>query len=135
RAGAGAALARAASGFAPAVQRVRLVAQANGNVDVTATPLPWPGPRAWTLALARHPVDSRDSLLYHKTTRRAVYDRARAQRPDVDDVVLWNRRGELTETTVANLAFLRDGVWYTPPVRCGLLPGTYRAALLAAGRL
>ena len=87
------------------------------------------------LALADHPVDSRDGLLYHKTTRRAVYDRARAGRPDADDVLLWNRRGELTESTVANLAFLRDGVWYTPPVRCGLLPGTYRAALLAGGRL
>lgn len=129
------ALVRAAAGFAPAVQRVRLVAQADGRVEVTAAPLAWPGPRLWTLALADHPVDSRDGLLYHKTTRRAVYDRARAGRPDADDVLLWNRRGELTESTVANLAFLRDGVWYTPPVRCGLLPGTYRAVLLAGGRL
>lgn len=129
------ALLQAAAGFASGMQRVRLVVQADGRVEVTAAPLAWPGRRLWTLALARHPVDSRDGLLYHKTTRRAVYDRARAERPDADDVLLWNGRGELTESTVANLAFLRDGVWYTPPVRCGLLPGTYRAALLADGRL
>jgi para-aminobenzoate synthetase/4-amino-4-deoxychorismate lyase len=80
-------------------------------------------------------VDAADPLLFHKTTRREIYDQARAQQPAADDVLLWNRRGELTETTIANIAFLRGGVWYTPPLRCGLLPGTYRAALLRAGRL
>jgi len=29
----------------------------------------------------------------------------------------------------------QDGRWYTPPVECGLLPGTFRARLLADGRV
>ena len=55
---------------------------------------------------------------------------ARAARPDYDDVLLWNERGELTETTTANIVLELDGVLATPPVTCGLLPGTLRASLL-----
>jgi para-aminobenzoate synthetase/4-amino-4-deoxychorismate lyase len=129
------ALERAAGGFKPAVQRVRLVLHAGGELDITSQAFDWPGRRLWTLALASELIDVNDPLLFHKTTRRAVYDHARAGHPEADDVLLWNHRGELTETTVANLAFLRGGQWHTPPLRCGLLPGTYRAALLRTGRL
>ena len=50
-------------------------------------------------------------------------------------MVLWNERGELTETTRANLVFKVDGEWLTPALPCGLLAGTYRAELLARGRV
>ncbi len=130
-----AALQTAATGFAQAPQRVRLELSADGDLRVEAAPLHWPGRRLWTLALAAAPVDAADPLLFHKTTRRDIYDQARAQQPTADDVLLWNRRGELTETTIANIAFLRGGAWHTPPLRCGLLPGTLRAALLREGRI
>ena len=49
------------------------------------------------------PVDTRSPLLFNKTTCRDVYDDApRAASSDVDDVLLWNARGELTESSVAN---------------------------------
>ncbi|WP_448508926.1 chorismate-binding protein [Immundisolibacter sp.] len=130
-----AALQTAAARFPRTPQRVRLELTADGGLHVKATPLGWPGWRRWTLALAAEPVDATDPMLFHKTTRRDVYDRARARHPAADDVLLWNRRGELTETTIANFAFLRGGVWYTPPLRCGLLPGTLRAVLLRQGRI
>jgi para-aminobenzoate synthetase / 4-amino-4-deoxychorismate lyase len=41
----------------------------------------------------------------------------------------------VTESTIANLAVRIDGTWWTPPLDCGLLPGTERAALLAEGTL
>ncbi len=130
-----AALQAAAAGFSMAPQRVRLMLDPDAGLSVEAAPLDWPGRRLWTLALAGAPVDAADPMLFHKTTRRDPYDRARAGQPAADDVLLWNRRGEVTETTLANVAFLRDGVWWTPPVRCGLLPGTYRAVLLRNARL
>ena len=71
--------------------------------------------------------------LYHKTTARAAYDRARAATPDCDDVVLWNRDREVTETSIANIVVEVDGQRVTPPVSCGLLAGTGRGALLAKG--
>jgi len=87
------------------------------------------------VALDEEPVDAGDIWLYHKTTRRAPYDRRRDRRPDLDDVLLVNDRDEVTESTIANLAILLDGAWVTPPVGSGLLPGTYRAALIRDGAL
>ena len=74
-------------------------------------------------------------VIRHKTTHRAHYDRLRRAAPDVDDVICHNSRGELTECTLGNLALRIDGEWLTPPESAGLLPGTYRAALLLEGRL
>ncbi len=48
---------------------------------------------------------------------------------------MWNQRGEVTESTVANLVAEIDGIRVTPPVTCGLLAGTYRAELLETGAL
>ena len=127
--------------------RVRLLVDRGGKVEVEWSEL-GPGsfaralrtspeaapPRApWRVELAAEPVDPADCFLYHKTTHRAVYERARV--PGQDDVLLWNRAGELTEATVANLVVRLDGAWFTPPVCCGLLAGTYRDHLLERGVL
>ena len=85
------------------------------------------------LQLAPTPIDSHDTFVFHKTTRRQVYDDARAACPGADDVILWNERGEVTETSIANVIIEIDGAWYTPPIACGLLAGTLRAELLATG--
>jgi para-aminobenzoate synthetase/4-amino-4-deoxychorismate lyase len=79
------------------------------------------------------PVSRDDVFLFHKTTNRAVYDRAR--RPDADDVLLWNRERELTESTIANVVCELDGARVTPPIECGLLGGTFRAELLDRGEI
>ncbi len=113
--------------------RVRLLLARNGAARVQHQPLA--PPRRLRVARAAAPVDSSDPLLYHKTTHRALYDRQLAARPDCDDVVLYNERGELTECCVGNLVLERDGVRYTPPVESGLLAGTFRAELLAQGLL
>ena len=80
-------------------------------------------------------MDGRDPFVLHKTTRRAVYESARASRPDVDDVLLWNERGDVTESTIANVVAEIGGVRYTPPLQCGLLPGTFRAEQLDLGTI
>lgn len=87
------------------------------------------------LALAAAPVDSRDEFLRHKTSRRDVYTRALAAHPDAQDVLLWNERGELTETCTSNIVVELDGRRLTPPLASGLLPGTFRAQLLDEGAI
>ncbi len=114
---------------------LRLLLAADGTVTLETKPYPVCTPRVWQLALAAEPVDSTDPFLRHKTTRRAVYDSARAAHPTADDVLLWNERGELTESTLANLVIRMNGELITPPLSCGLLPGTYRAELLSRGRV
>lgn len=83
------------------------------------------------VGLAAQPVDPDDIWLFHKTTRRAIYDVARASRPDCDDVLLWNTAGELTEASSSNVVVRLDGALVTPPVTSGLLAGTFRRHLLA----
>ncbi len=122
--------------FAPTPQRVRLRLTAQGALHLEATPLDREErSRPWRLGLAPTPIDVSDVFLYHKTTARHVYQQARQARPDCDDTLLWNPQGELTETCCGNLVVELDGSWYTPPVDCGLLAGTYRAWLLQQGKL
>jgi para-aminobenzoate synthetase/4-amino-4-deoxychorismate lyase len=64
-----------------------------------------------------------------------VYEAARAACPGCEDVLLFNEQGEVTESTIANVAVDIAGKFATPPVSCGLLPGTLRAHLLQQGEL
>jgi para-aminobenzoate synthetase/4-amino-4-deoxychorismate lyase len=86
------------------------------------------------VGLAARPVDPCCVWLYHKTTRREAYDEALASRPDCDDVLLWNDRGEVTESSTANVVVELGGQRVTPPVTCGLLPGVERGRVLSEGR-
>lgn len=134
--GAGAPL-DAAPGHPAAAQalRVRLTLSPSGEPSVTVSPLPAPPDRPLRLALDPEPVDPAEPLLFHKTTLRDRYDRRRARWPEHDDVLLVNGRGEVTESTIANLAVRLDGRWWTPPLASGCLPGVYRAELLARGEV
>jgi para-aminobenzoate synthetase/4-amino-4-deoxychorismate lyase len=113
--------------------KVRLRAARDGSVCTEAAPLAVP--RRFRVAFAAEPVDERDPFLFHKTTNRRLYENAVATRPDCDDVLLWNRGGEVTESTIANVVIERAGDRWTPPIECGLLAGAMRARLLADGRL
>jgi para-aminobenzoate synthetase/4-amino-4-deoxychorismate lyase len=114
--------------------RVRLLVSRDGQVRVEQQPFV-PATSVVRTALAPAPVDTSDVFLFHKTTNRGVYDQARASVPGVDEVLLWNAKGEVTEGTIANLVAEIGGVRVTPPVSCGLLAGTYRAMLLDTGRV
>jgi len=132
-AGTGAALDAAEAGHPDGVWRTRLLLAQSGEATVECAPLVHDVSRVWRVALAGEPVASGDPSLRVKTTRREVYERAKAGRPDVDDVLLWNERGEITESTIANVVAEIENTWWTPPVSCGLLPGVFRAAVLDAG--
>lgn len=124
-----------ASGRSKGRWKVRLLLARDGKVRCESVPLEEPLKSPWRVAVASQPVDESDLFLYHKTTHRNIYDRFRRAHSDADDVLLWNRQGELTESTMANLALDIKGRRYTPPVRCGLLGGVFRAHLLKRGLL
>ena len=115
--------------------RLRLLVDRSGAPTAECTPYVGDTNRVWRVAFAREPIDERDPFLFNKTTRRAVYEHARASHPSVDDVILWNRRGEITESTIANVVAEIDGERRTPPIACGLLGGVFRAELLDAGTI
>lgn len=126
------ALSSAAVAFSEAPHMVRLLISADGSVRCEGRALvALPDPVR--VALARTPVSSTNIFLFHKTTHREIYDTARRECPDADDVLLWNERGEVTETCIANVIVELDGQRWTPPVACGLLAGTLRDEMLARG--
>lgn len=129
------ALRTAAENLSPAAHRVRLLLSREGGVECTSAPLVPPEIGPLRVRIAKNPVHSQDRFLYHKTTRRGTYEAARASCPDVDDVLLYNEAGEVTESSIANLVILLNGRLVTPPVGCGLLNGTYRTELLERGEI
>ena len=114
---------------------VRLRLLPSGELRVDTAPAPAPLGRPVRLALDPEPVDSGMFWPYHKTSRREPYTARARRHPEADDVVLCNERGELTETTIANLAVRLDGRWWTPPLTAGCLPGVERGRLVDLGEL
>ncbi|MBN2704147.1 MAG: chorismate-binding protein [Pontiellaceae bacterium] len=125
--------------------RIRLLVSQNGTFEVQRIPMKDGGAQASApvggqrpplhIALSKNPIDSYDVFLFHKTTHRTVYEQAKAARRDCDDVILWNERGEVTESTIANVVIEKSGRRVTPPIECGLLGGTFREHLLKDGAL
>jgi 4-amino-4-deoxychorismate lyase len=118
--------------------RTRLALSRNG--DLTASALPYealPADKVWKLRLARTRLDSADTLLRHKTSRRQAYTHARSEYlvTQADEVLLANERGELCEGTITTLfADFGGPALATPRLDCGLLAGVLRAEMLDAGK-
>lgn len=120
--------------------RIRVLLSCNGEFEIQSFALTeltelTELPASCAMAVAGEPVDSQDVFLYHKTTNRLVYEDAKRNFPAADDVLLYNERGEVTESCIANVVVELDGRCVTPPVHCGLLAGTFRDELLATGAI
>ena len=118
--------------------RVRLLLDEDGKISVTSTALP--APAAGTVmryVVSDTRLYSGDLFLYHKTTRRDVYDREWAHFSETlgsDEVIYLNERGELAEGSRTSIFIERGGHLLTPPLAAGVLPGVLRQDLLDQGR-
>jgi len=113
--------------------RVRVTLADDGAIAATAVPLAPAPAEPWTYSVSSDRVDSADIFLFHKTSRRALYDTELA-RAATDEVLFLNERGEITEGSRTNVFAEIDGALVTPPVACGLLDGCLRRELLDEGR-
>ncbi|MEK0164197.1 MULTISPECIES: aminotransferase class IV family protein [unclassified Phaeobacter] len=111
--------------------RCRLTLDAAGQLALTTAPLGGT-PSEWRLGVAETRLEADDMWLQHKTTRRALYDAARAALPEgVDELLFLNEQCEVCEGTITNIFVTRpDGQVITPPLSCGLLPGILRQVML-----
>lgn len=115
--------------------RIKLTLTRRGRFSIEQGDLPPPADGVTAAVATDDPVNPDDRYLFHKTSRREVYERRRRLYPDQTDVILVNTRGEVTESTIANVAVLIEGHWYTPPLESGCLPGIRRGLLIEQGRL
>lgn len=102
------------------------------NLFVYSRPLvPAPGPLG-LLMDCPCPINESSPLAGHKThnylENLLVLDAAHAA--GCYDGLRLNTKGQVAEGAISNLFFYRGGVWHTPALSCGALPGVMREALL-----
>lgn len=118
--------------------RIRLELSPSGDIAITSAPFALqPEETLWRIAIAKTHTNSADTLIRHKTTRRAVYEVARAEFPAdaVNEVILLNEKGEVAEGTITNLFVeMEDGRLATPPLSSGCLAGVLRTSLICGKR-
>ena len=126
--------------------RVRLLVADDGGLTIESQECD--RPRALSLSHARtltaqpravadfadRVTDSLSPWLFHKTTRRELYDEGQrqARSEGLYDLIFCNQKGEITEGAISNIIVEEDGCFFTPPLECGVLPGVMRARVLAA---
>ena len=120
--------------------RVRLLLHRDGTINLTTTPIPAEQPSAELpqVLLSQQQVDPSNPHLFHKTTRRQLYEQERkaALAQGCYEVLFTNTAGHVTEGSITNI-FIKNSsedLLYTPPVASGLLAGTYRRMLLEQGK-
>jgi para-aminobenzoate synthetase/4-amino-4-deoxychorismate lyase len=132
------AVAAAVANAGDARLRVRLLLDEDGKITVTTTPQPVPPAGAiMRYVISDTRLNSNDLFLYHKTTRRELYDREWAHFSETlgsDEVIYLNERGELSEGSRTTIFIERGGTLLTPPLEAGVLPGVLRQSLLDEGR-
>lgn len=118
--------------------RVRLLLQRDGTFTVTSAPAhqSQTADPATAMIVSDIRTCPSDKYLYHKTTRRSLYERKHQEAQDRGyvDAIFLNERGEVTEGAISNVFLRRDSELLTPPVRCGLLDGVYRGHVLETRR-
>jgi para-aminobenzoate synthetase/4-amino-4-deoxychorismate lyase len=114
--------------------KIRITVSRCGKVSVKSSPLVSIGQSK--LGVANRAIRP-SAFLCHKTTYRKPYtellDEQRALQPDLDDLILWNEAGYITESSIANVVVADRGEFFTPASNQCLLPGVFRKCLLQRG--
>ncbi len=116
--------------------KVKITLNTDGSLNSRAEKIPgFPAKKKTACVYTGQKADPKNIFLYHKTTYRGLYERALnyARERGFDDALLINERGEITEAAYSNVFFRVKNRLYTPPVKCGLLPGAYRRYMLEKG--
>jgi para-aminobenzoate synthetase/4-amino-4-deoxychorismate lyase len=115
--------------------RVRLSLTREGVVTIQAAQLP--SASVLTVVLGAEVVDPDDVDVYHKTTHREQYDNAQSGARAAG-----GGRGDSAEPAWRidrvcdrQSRLEHEGRRITPALTCGLLPGTFRAEMLAMGQI
>lgn len=116
--------------------RLRLLLYRDGRIKVRSAALLEESPPAELpeVIFSQQQVDQSNPHLFHKTTRRDLYEQERgaALAQGKHEVLFRNKDGAVTEGAISNVFILdkKKNILLTPPVAAGLLAGTFRRMLL-----
>lgn len=86
----------------------------------------------WKLTVSSVRVAANDAFVHHKTCSRLLQVMAAIEAHDrgVDESLLVNTDGHVTEGSSSNVFWIENGTVCTTPIHAGILPGITRAATL-----
>lgn len=113
----------------------RILLNKNGHFETQELPLD--KIKTSKLTISKHPTDSKEPLMFHKTTNRTWYDKAieKIKKGLIFDEVFFNEKGELTEGARSNIVLQIDEQLFTPPIESGLLNGVLRQKMIKKQKL
>jgi para-aminobenzoate synthetase/4-amino-4-deoxychorismate lyase len=119
------------------VHKVRVLLASDGGITLESQPLTGAdsAPSPTEIVASHQRVNSEDPFLYHKTTRRTLYDDQLRAHPGCYDVIFLNERNEVTEGSYNAIVIFLNGELLTPALDCGLLPGVLREELIEVGAI
>ena len=102
------------------------------NSLITIHPLPKPGGTPLTVVSTDARVANDDPLARIKSGNKlgSILAKRLAKRAGADDGLILNSDGNITETSSANVFWIRDGTLRTTPVSDGVLPGVTRGLII-----
>lgn len=117
------------------IWKVRVLVGLDGRISIERQTIEEIKPPV-RIKISSRRINPDNVFLYHKTTRRHIYDREKqkAQRQGFFEAIFLNINEQVTEGTMSNVFILKQGRLYTAPVECGLLEGILREHLLKEGR-
>jgi len=94
-------------------------------------------PEKLRITISKYRTDSNNIFYFHKTTNRDLYNSElkEARRQGFFDIIFLNEKDEITEGAITNIYIRKDGLFYTPPLDCGLLNGIMRQLMIKKHRI
>jgi len=114
-------------------RKVRIILDEKGKIKYSVEKIAHTcRPKNLRVAISDKRTFSQDIYLFHKTTNRELYNIEYAKYTSLGffDVIFFNEYGQVTEGAISNVFIKKGDTYYTPPIDCGLLPGTYRRYLM-----
>ncbi len=116
--------------------KVRILLSKNGELKWDSTVIDSSQRQSQKLLFSSQPVNEQDVMLFHKSTYRPWFKYAREKIGGnaCFDMLFYNSKGQITEGARSTIFIEKEGMLYTPPVSCGLLPGVLRKSLMSEGK-
>ena len=108
---------------------MRISLSKSGEFELSRQILTPLSPNFCQVKLCLQEADLQQAFTYFKTTHRPHLSLGE------QEIIYYNKSGELLETSIGNLVLKIDEKLYTPPIRLGILPGIYRHHLLETGQV
>ncbi|HRS06234.1 MAG TPA: aminodeoxychorismate synthase component I [Candidatus Ratteibacteria bacterium] len=114
------------------IYKIRLLLFQNGSISISFQKIDFLNLEKQKTSISNRKIDPENLFLYHKTTVRDIYEHTykKAIENGYFDIIFENKFGEITEGCITNIFVEKNGILYTPPISCGLLPGILREYLI-----